>query len=147
MESPVKAASSLHDYSVSNKFKGEIVVPDKCFGVFFSELDENELNYIYCEINKLKMKHLDYFFYLFSPFIERYYNYFYEPNILNKNNKRSWALPLLNHNLEKELFNKLETFVTTPKHEKYLLSKNKKVHIANEESFVLNFGGLIDKIL
>ncbi len=145
MENLVKAANKINESLIFRKFKGEDICPKKIIGVYVSNPTKKEINYIDCEMNKSKMENLGHFFYIFGTIKEDILNTLSKSYICGE--KHCWILPKINQKnsktLEEKLFYKVDNLVALKKHHKKLLPLNKRLFIADEESFVLNYGELI----
>jgi hypothetical protein len=115
-------------------------------GVFFETLNDQEFKYLQCEINKQNMKRLNHYFYLFFYRDKILHEKFTNLNKFNKDTE-SWILPLIDIDLENDLFHEIKEFITLPKYESILINQGKNVYLANEESFVLDFKNLTNLVV
>lgn len=119
---------------------------DNYFGIFFETLSDQEFKYINCEISKQKMEKPNYYLYLFFNRDENLYRNFVEFNKFDKY-KKCWIMPLIDTELEYDLFSEIKEFITLPRYESILTKKGKKVHVAGEHSFVFDFQNLTKFII
>ena len=130
-----------------NKFKKKLLSEDDIIGVYLNkECNYENIKYIFSRMTKEKLKNLNLFFYIFindnkfNLYKKIFKDFLFAPNI-----GKSWVIPPVNTpDLELDIFNYINSIICFKSQESFFKKKEKKVLLADEESFVMSFKDKIE---